>query len=394
MQFNKKEFLRCINNLIGTDTRDNFAKKCGIGKTNLYRMLNEDHTAPPSKTTLAKIAENTEASLDELFVLCGYAESPAEARKQHGMPERIRLNAADMQTGFAELCKNIVLYRSLDDYISKYLTLYSHEECKYAYGNEIEYDGDLHPTAERYVNAFISFGEEGTCYTYFVIYFAKTKGGLYVILDVGMDGNSLLEANFATEKQLSRMGVDKGSLAGKSYVYYFRETKEQRLLRAVFGQRDESETYTFTIVGFGFEFPVVRCDFKEFIRAHRSCFSEGSLPLKYLDEDPDEDAELFFLTYYDSVSHDSGVQAVVAEVMRKETGLPFAAYTSTDSKTGEVSTYVMLPDENIDAGLGLGDLKRAVAPYVRELNLRRYGECVVYQVRHMIDDLQFTVEED
>ena len=379
MDFDKQRFKERLRILMGSLSATEFANKCGISRANVFRMLNDENAPQPTKTTLRKIAEATGTSIDDLYTICGYASSPAQARQMHSFNERILLNIKDMQEGFSFLTKGARLVNSISDFLEEHIMLYSHEDCKYAISGEKEYDGDLHPAAESYVNCYLVFKDrEGTCYTYFVVYFAKTKGGHYVILDTAMDGASLLEAEFATEEQMRRMNIDPEAIRGKDSVYYYRETAEGKLMKAIFGEDNDSYQFPYTLVGFGFEFPVEGDNFRKFIENHKGSFPEGSLPLMFL-EDPSADPQEFFENYKDESTYETGFQAVVSNVMRDETSLPFELYMSENGEAGEDVGCIMIVD-GLDE-YPLEELKEVVSKYAKELGVSQYGECIVYTRR-------------
>ena len=392
MAFDKIGFQKKLRDLIGSGTQVEFAAKCGISRTNVFRMLSDDFTNPPSKTTLARIADSTGTNIDDLYILCGYAESPAKARKMHSFEERIRLSAMDMAEGFSALTKNARLYNSISDFLEEYSMFYSHEDCKFALSEIEEYEGVLHPGAENRVNAYAVFSDKvGSCFTYFVIYLAITKGGKYVILDTALDGASLMEAEFLTEKQAKKLGFNIDELSEKDLVYYYRESAEQRLLRSIFGESDESQEYPYTVVGFGFELPCANDRFDEFISKHRdSVAKESEKVLDYL-EKKDCDAEEFFGDYKDPDTYETGFPAVVSNIIRHESGYPVGYYKSKDTVTGEVSNFIMIPNA-IDT-YEVDDLKSVFLKYAKELGIKTYGECIAFTSMCVEQSLRFNVED-
>ena len=369
MAFDKIGFQKKLRDLIGSGTQVEFAAKgtqvefaakCGISRTNVFRMLSDDFTNPPSKTTLARIADSTGTNIDDLYILCGYAESPAKARKMHSFEERIRLSAMDMAEGFSALTKNARLYNSISDFLEEYSMFYSHEDCKFALSEIEEYEGVLHPGAENRVNAYAVFSDKvGSCFTYFVIYLAITKGGKYVILDTALDGASLMEAEFLTEKQAKKLGFNIDELSEKDLVYYYRESAEQR--------------------------------FDEFISKHRdSVAKESEKVLDYL-EKKDCDAEEFFGDYKDPDTYETGFPAVVSNIIRHESGYPVGYYKSKDTVTGEVSNFIMIPNA-IDT-YEVDDLKSVFLKYAKELGIKTYGECIAFTSMCVEQSLRFNVED-
>ena len=387
MEYNQELFQKIMRRLIGSRTLADFAAVCGISRTNLSRLMS-DHSYQPSKNTLRKIADRTDADYEELLSVCGYADSPAAARRQRSFADRIRLNAADMESGFASMTGNTRLYDSIRDFLEEYLMLYSHEDCRYIVTNEGEYEGNR-PWIEKFACVATVFKETySVCYTYAVIYFAETRGGRVVVLDTALDGKSLLEAGFAGKKDLPRMGLLPERVAEMGYVYYVRESKEGRMLRKIL---EKTEWYTTTCRGFGFTIEGMPDGFCSFLEHHILAV-------------PDQEA--FFRGYLDSASRApgyfdhyrcgssvmGGVTAVIASIMEAETGIPFEGFPNED---GQFPPCVMVQeDDEAYMNADFDELKRTVCGYARELGLKTYGLCLANGIICGDEDMQFQVEEE
>ena len=130
MEFNKDVFQSKLRKLIGGENKIDFAASHKISRANLTRLLGDSLTSPPNKDTLRKLAGDSEEDYEELLYACGYASTPAQARKQRSFEERIQLNINDMRSGFAQMTKNVRLYDSIRDFIDEYIMFYSFEDCK------------------------------------------------------------------------------------------------------------------------------------------------------------------------------------------------------------------------------------------------------------------------
>ena len=397
MEYNKPLFQKTVLNLIGKESKTDFAARCGISRSHLSRLLSDDYTLAPSKGILRKIADNTSADLDDLYIMCGYAASPAEARKKHSLEERARLNAMDMEEGFRKLTQGVRLYNDIRDFLNECQMIYGHEDCKYLVASKKEYTGSIYKDAEYYSNICIQFQDEyGTVLTYATVYFAETVGRKCVILNVALDGRSLLETMFSDEKSLENIGSSYEEMAESRYVYYIKQTYQQKLLKAIFGGTDdEAERLPSVLTGFGFEMNGLTKSTAAFILAHSKSVKDDPLIAKYCAEAekawpdiwPDMfPTEEFFSEYKDPETYETGVQAVIASIIRAETGMNFHVYTGEDE---EENVYVALLDA-LDK-YSVEEMKNATEGYVRELGLHRFGECLIPFSVERDPKLQFSI---
>lgn len=385
MEFNKDVFQSKLRKLIGGENKIDFAASHKISRANLTRLLGDSLTSPPNKDTLRKLAGDSEEDYEELLYACGYASTPAQARKQRSFEERIQLNINDMRSGFAQMTKNVRLYDSIRDFIDEYIMFYSFEDCKLGVIKNGEYEGELHPAAENYANITLSFSDkEGTCYTYAVIYYAETKGGKIAVLDVAMDGDSLVEAEFMSEETYAKYGIDKETLVDLNCVYIVHESREQKLLRSIFGNIAQ---YPKTIVGFGFEVSDVPEKFDAFLFAHALSVPEDRLIYEYV-YGQGINAVDHFLSYEDEETSETGFGAVISTIIRAETSMPFAYYESDNEVNGDGKCYVMIPDA-LDA-YTLSDLVSVTKKYAKELGIKTFGECIVFT--YGIEDINMHYE--
>ena len=387
MEYNQELFQKTMRRLIGAKTLADFAATCEISRTNLSRLMSA-HSYQPSKNTLRKIADHTDIDYEELLSICGYADSPASARRQRTFTDRIRLNAMDMESGFAGMTGSTRLFDNIQDFLEEYLLLYSHEDCKYSVLKQAEYEGGKHGV-ENYACISMIFKEmRSVCYTYAVIYYAETRGGKVVVLDTALDGKSLLEVGFADDKEIRGMGFAPGDVEEMEYVYYIREPKEERILRKIF---EETEWYPTTFRGFGFVVEGMPSGFFSFLENHVHAIPEKEKYFRdYLDSTVSTPA--YFDHYHHGSSLSGGITAVIASIMEVETGIPFEGYPN---RNGPFQPCVMVDED--DAAYLNADfdwLKRKVGGYAAELGLKKYGLCFASGEVCGDNDLQFVVGEE
>lgn len=356
--FDYEKLREVIRQGIGEGTQAGFAHKCGITPQHLNKLMNADKPARPSKTTLEKLARYTEASYEELLVICGYVESRTTLRRKRPAEQRADLNAQEMEAGFKEMTKSVRPYHSIRDFLEEYAMLYSTEDITFGIGPKKECEDDR---AEFCVPCSITFSDKDyDCTTWFMIYYYKTLGGMYFITETEMNAKKLQEAGmYCHEKDEARY----------IYLIKYRKTAEERLLSAIFGE--PGQDVPFTIFGFGFDFNAVPEGFDSFLEAHKDAVPKN-YDLKELYGDPDEEIRAGFL---------------VAQVMREETGLPFHYYENEREKE---HGSVMVPEGQYE----LEDIKPITRQYAKELGIPKYGECVVYTTVCRKDAMLFDTDEE
>ena len=356
--FDYEKLREVIRQAIGEGTQAGFAHKCGITPQHLNKLMNADKPARPSKTTLEKLASCTEASYDELLVICGYVESRTTLRRKRPAEQRADLNAQEMETGFKEMTQGVHPYHSIRDFLEESAMLYSTEDITFQIGPKAECDNDR---AEFFVPCTITFKDKDyECTTWFVIFYYKTVGGRFFVTETVMDAG-----------QLKTLGIHGKDDEDAHYVYRikYRLTAEERLINAFFGE--DAREYPTTMVGFGFDFNAMPEAFDAFVEAHKDAVPEG-YDLKALHEDPHEEIKAGFL---------------IARIMSEETGLPFNYYENEHEKE---HGSIMVPEGQYE----LEDIKPITRQYAKELGIPRYGECVIYTTALRDPHLSFRTDEE
>ena len=391
-EYDVEKFRQYIIGLKKDSTMGDFAKKCGISREHLSRLLNGNAKKRPSIETLKKIADATGSDCETLLILCGYAGSPSDARKKMEFKDRVHLNAEDMMDGLQALAQDAKFYNSLKDYLDTYKILYSHESCQYRIRETKEYDGSLFNGAENCATVEVSFkGFEGTCWTFAVLYYSVTKGGRYLIQGTAMDGASLLEVEFMKADIMKQLGISRTAIQDMPYVTYIKESPEERLYKSIFGNM-ESEEYLFPETGIGIDVTVMPPNTAEFIMKHESSLSEEDRTFfntkNFTEKD---DVEKYFEDMEDDESCAKGYKCVLAAIMRAETQLPFTAFESNAKGSREIDGRIPAGIFCPDTDNSNEDVMKSSKEYAKELGLTEYGEQLVFMIRFRSDT--YKVEE-
>ena len=346
---------------IGSQSQIEFAEKIGVSPVTLNRLIKSGNR--PSRPTLKKIADVAKevTSYEELLSACGYVNSPADFRKELPFGERAWMNAEDFDKGLHDFSRGVCIFDSIGDFLKHLEMLYGTEEItRYTVSKKQEYFGDNGAEYYSVVEAHFDNSVD-ECLLWFILYYAETKGGKFVFVDYAMDGETLAE-----------VGVKTGQKKYCIKVRPVRLSSEERLLRAIFG---EGEYYKSPAVGFGFY--LEDAEVKDFIISHKDAFcktiEEKELfeKIKAENSDPKE----ILKNYQSEETYAEGFQSAVANIMRRETGIPFSYWD--DDSYEENRPCIMVPDDYTE--FGLKELKEGTEKYAKELGLERYGECMFYQ---------------
>ena len=378
-------FRKKLLSLMDGKTIGDFALACGINRSNLSRLLQDGNQQRPSPKTLRRIADFTNADYEELLMLCGYTDTLAAARRSQPLMERLRLDAADMDKGFAELSGKAVLYDSIEDYLDMWNTLYGNGDCRITISREHEYEGDRQRFAEQYVTLHaVLTGDEGICHLYAVVYYVRTLGGKVCVVGHALDGESLLEVNVLTPKELRRLGLDKEEVARSKIVYAIEAYAETKLLRAIFGEGDH-EAFRSVTEGFGFYVDTVSTEkLQAFLAAHA-------------DTVPDMRNGILAYTGGQTRAVMFGGRAanpmcVAAKIMSVETGLPFNFYREETVYDESFPPCIMC--EGAIPMKTVGEMAARIRPYAMQLGVARYGQCFAGVLLREKDCLVYATDEE
>lgn len=395
-----KEFRKLLLEAIGGRTQQEFAKAAGMVPPQVSRYLREDNKSRPSKANLEKIADASEddAMLGKLLKVCGYDEPPELERVALSMDERAELNAQEFLEGFKEFTKGAALYPSIESFLDMIIMLYTVEKItEVSISPKTEYEGSGRSGAEYQAVVQIKFENKiEECRTWFVLYFAETKGGKVIILDAAMDPLAVYEAGGMQEESYKR-------IEHESYVYLTRIKKElaskEDIFNAIFGdlEEDESRPFPNTIIGFGFYVKEVPEKFKDFLKAHKTtfCVSEDEKELYEAAMKADDIREVFADYQGDSLLG-NGYEAVIADIMAAETDLPFTFFDPEQDEYPANVPCIMLPDAvdafgDINDEYDLNYLCDICNTYAGELGITEYGEVHIVKKYHTMKKNIFTV---
>lgn len=394
MEVNQKQLSKLIQDAMQNESQVEFAQKCGISKWHLNRMLSGKLQSIPSKTTLQKIADNSTAELGDLLAACGYGDIDFKV----SVADVARRNAKCILDGFSQMTRNAKLYPSTRTFMEELFLIYDQKKMTCKLGKPEEYEGSEHKHAEYYQKGCVEFYTSGRLVTiWFVLYFCQTKGGQIVMVDAAMDGKTLMEHN-VIDPQVADILYEDGTDINL-LPYYFEIRKdlraEERLLKAIFGSGGKMEEIVVTEIGYGFEVKELPKNFVQFLVAHKKT---ALLPGIMADDVTKAEAMFFNITALEvdpvdelkdcenRCTGEQGFAAVIANIMREETGISFCMWNSLNDGT----PIVMIEEEHED----MEEILPIIHEYAKELGIKQYGECIAY-VKYLKDpSLQFMTEEN
>ena len=196
MAFEKEVLSNYILTVMGDDSVNAFAKKCGISRGVLSRIINQNGSQPPSIRTLRQIASGSCADINQLMTICGY---PVSNSRQHmSLCDRIQCNNEDIVTGFTVLIGNTKLYKNIDDMLANWMHAYKRDCVTVSVKEDVICHSSLYPDAERCALVCFRLITAETIYdTYAVIYYVETKGGKIAAIGCAYDEYSFRDAGFA-----------------------------------------------------------------------------------------------------------------------------------------------------------------------------------------------------
>lgn len=395
MEIDQLQLTNLLQEAIGKESQVVFAKKCGISKEHLNRMLSGKTRSKPSKTTLRKIAENSSVSYEQLLTACGYSDEmmfkPVSQLAQE--------NAEAMLEGFRKMTECIRLYPSVRTFMEELFLVYGKHRMDLTFCRPEEYDGSEHAHAEYFQRGRADFYAEGRlCSTWFVIYFCQTKGGQVVVVDAAMDGKTLMENQLIRQQAIDELYADGTDVNALPYYFEIRSDgrAEERLLKALFGKSEnQNETVVVSNIGLGFELEEVPPHFAKFLDNHtKTAMIKGVLSddpawavsrifnVVSLGTDPERELSDCLCRY----TYNKGYAAVIANIMSEETGIRFGMWDGLDD--GPVT--VMCDDEDVEND----EVLPIIRAYAKELGVKRYGECIAYTKYEKDSVLQFEVDDE
>lgn len=436
-------FRSLLRGAICTRTQAQFANESGISTAHLNRMLNMDTIHRPSDTTLHKIAAAAKNGITYQDLRDALDKDEPGSVSPEDQAEKVAQAASDFRPEFPEaaretmtaLCASIksqtypVIASSLADHMD---TLISNMRVdgpvlSYDLGIARPYFGTNYECAEKYVRVELSMADEfDTASSDMMLYFMEIpcqdggvkyviQGASCAVADImemfGMppaaleahegedsgdkeDGNSPLEKAMEDPFYLNFQEVEQ--FEEEDYKSDPGESVEQRLLRAIFGDKDPAR-YPVVTEGIGFYLKETPPKLMEFLLAHRESVLSQLLsePQNYDSvaaamDTMEQSGELQpFLDTLDGMAYcdaemdsDLGWPAAIAAVMSKETGFPFAYKKASEDKDGKFpwlskDSVILLPHADAErADIQREAILNATCHYARELGLKRFGDLI------------------
>lgn len=376
MFYNQEVFIEQINKELEemNITKKEFAAKCDITAETLARITSKTNPIRPSRNTLKKISKITKATYEELLLLSNYTE-PTDFLKME-INKRAEYNIEIMQKGFSELCERPRFYDSIKSFLNEYRMLYSKENIEFSIGKKQEYEGEWHKNSEYCCPVCVRFRTNmQECRTFTVIYFCETIGGKFIPIDFATDGKSLVDAMalpVGADDYLYEHGVKIENLPYYYELMNCNKTSEEKLLKAIFGEKDSDIYYLESLKGFGMILNEVPDNFVKFIENHKESFIKGQAEQSAYDKILNNKINEALEEYCDDETWDSGVGAFVAKIMRIETGLDVEWHKGEN----DADSCVMVTSDSED--YVPRELRSIFYPYAKELGLESFGSCVTY----------------
>ena len=358
---------------IGSRSQRAFALQAGISYEHLNRLLNQDEIGQPSRETLEKIANamNT-VSLDELLISCGYeiADPVETARGCY----------AQLTGGFAFLKeKKCSSWDSPEAFLDAVNMLYGYEggTLKVLVSGDYTPKSKEEPYAEQY--AIVTFRWTDDVYSYGLawgVLYLKTAREKTLIQEIITDRERILNM----EGRIKAIFPDAKSFPDGTGCFWVRKKKgeymaEQRLLASIFNVGD---SYVRVEVGYGFPYTCAPEGFMDFLTAHADtfCVNKENSAMYQAALEPGADVDKVFASFEDRYADSSGTAAVVAYILRKETGYDFLYFPKDENVPEEEDdSCIMVEDENGYEQKMSKEMEVAIYNAAKLLKIPRFGVC-------------------
>ena len=384
-------------------TQNEFAAACGISRSHMNRILNNPAKHKPSKLTLKKISEQSSASYNQLLEACGYeSETPFPGTQKEFHIKSLTEKTCDAFDVFKEGSETIArsgrFFRSTEEFTDLCRLLFNTENVHVKTGASREYYGTLVPYAEYYAAAVMSIqGNASYTKLHFLIYFNQTTSGMIMINTVRGDGEALIEAGILSSEFIIN-SFDSMEEAKKAqhicYMVYDGKYKsaEERLLANIFGDEDTDPVFEYTtqIAGFGISVDNIQ-NFRNFFLNHDDAFRNDNRLSEYLvsnhihieDALPEELAD-----FIDPINGEKGMAAMIAYIMRQESGFPYCV-----EKDKNNHLYIVITNdepENYDED----DVKNITEMYARQLQAQEYGIYIITVPAYIEGPMRFSITNE
>lgn len=372
-KFDQKQFQKLLRKGIGIRSQKEFAEQTGISPVTINRMLNGEKIARPKMETLTTFARSmSKVSLNELLSACGY---PSES-----IEDKVFSVEEEIKKFIDESKKKFVVFRDLSILQAELQNSIKTENIVSADDIVAQSGGELGLPTEDIICFDVFWNhDEFLCHTIFRVYCMLTKNDQIIVYSSSLDTPDEADTAFFTEnrKKIAHTTVTKQD---KKVIDGF--TPEDRLLHAIFGDIDADRRPT-TLIGCGFYYKGVPEGFREFLNKHADVFcnikEKSLLYQEFLI--PGSDPEDVFKDYRNIDENDifrktpdgTGVGAVIADIMRTETGKDFFFF-SKDSNLPEdaQNECIMFRMDHYPEQLG-SDIIAMLYSYAKELGIPEFG---------------------
>lgn len=380
MGYDIERFRAVLKRLIGDEKQVSFARTHGVSPEHLSRLLRADTVSRPSKDLLKKLSGGSQLDLSELLEACGY-ENDALQESLYTSEERARINAEEIRENMTAMTKYCRVYKNLAEYLNEYIMLHDKRGAAFKIGAKTEYDGEGHFDAEYVapIAADFVWGER-TCRIWAALYFSETRGGKVIVLDAAIDGASLAETSAVSAEKMEEVKT-------MPFLYRIQDVKgmevQGRFLKTAF--KGDKEKIPYTYIGFGIDF--FPDEFSEiiktgFIAIHAESLGDASMLEKGLRNDG---VEKVISELNKALGTGKGFGNIIAEVMSRETGLPFRYYESAEK---ERKSAVIISQEEKNKW-DINELGEVVRKYAGMLGLKEFGECAVFSYGYLQTENRF-----
>lgn len=370
---NKEMFRNLILNAMKGMSQTEFAAKCGISLSHFNRMLKDVSISTPSKLTLQKIADNSSANYDDLLKACGYIIEPDPKNSIPLLPlkDRLQINLKELHEAVSQLTKTPRLYSSLEEFFDLCNILYTTQNMKVYYSKPIEYEFTDVPFAEFYSKCYFTIENAHACgKVFFLLYYTRTISGKYLIADMKSDILSLKQTGVVKSD-------DKIFTEDFAYnIIPFNDGKsaKDRLFEAIFQYDMDIIKYENTLVGFGFKTPEIPY-FDDFIHNHMDTIRQMPKAKEMYDEGMKNHSlprEIY--QDYHTNGDEKGIGALIADILRQETGFDYE-YVTAHNNGDETQSYIVIDTDLIDErNEEITDITKM---YAMTLGLHEYGTYLI-----------------
>ena len=306
--FNQKRFRELLKKGIGNRTQKEFAEQVNMAQATISRMLNDEVISCPKVKTLEVFAAHMpNVSLSELMSACGY-EMPgiedAVAKMESDVEDFFAFgqsdNRLDVVADVDTLMKNMEAFLSRDTRKVRVMALLGEVT------REMKDRG-----AEEAVHVSITWKYDCfACCTAFDLFYVETKSGKVIVI-----GSSITEEPDIREGYIRHTKVEDSREIS-------RETRDiYAMLKEIIGADGKTcKVSPQTWAGAGFYYDKTPEGFLDFLNAHADTFCDSRENADmYRRVTEGEDADAVFADYEGHL-HTFGTGAVVADIMRKESG--------------------------------------------------------------------------